>query len=116
CGLMPPASPQNLPGISGCHLATGVSTRPAPCNALFHAIQRFATARTFLAYFRAFRASMFVVPRADQHEMRRGATYLGARHHQLEVFRLDMPPARLKAVIHGHAKAGLVTTQTFLDA
>lgn len=54
--------------------------------------------------------------RADEHEVRRGATYLGARHHQLEMTGFNVSASRFQTVVHGHAKAGLVAAQALFYA
>jgi hypothetical protein len=58
----------------------------------------------------------FVKFRAEQHEMRGGPTYLGARHHQTEVSGFGMFTAGLQTLSHCRRQAHLITAQTFGDA
>src|SRR3954452_4149558 len=48
--------------------------------------------------------------------MRSGPAYLGARHEQAEVSRLDMLTADFEAVLHRRSKTCLVAMQALLNA
>jgi hypothetical protein len=64
----------------------------------------------------AFAADVLVVRRLDQHEVGAGPADFGAGHHQAKMRGLDVLALGLEAVAHGHAAAGLIAAQAFLDA
>jgi hypothetical protein len=59
---------------------------------------------------------MLMVRGVDEHEVRGGSADFRTRHHQAEVSRLEVLPARFKAMIHRRGEAGFVARQAVLDA
>lgn len=98
------------------HRVTGLRTTPALFGASLHPVEFFAASRASFADDGASAASMLMELGTRQHQMRACATHLRARHHGPEVFRLDMLPASLQAMVHCFAKADSVAAQALVNA
>jgi hypothetical protein len=99
-----------------CHRSAAFGTAAAGTDALLHAVEALAVGRALLANFGTFGAGVLVMLRTDEHEVRRRPAHFSASHHESEVTWFDVLPAGFKAVVHRHAKARLVATETFIDA
>lgn len=98
------------------HVPAAFGAPAARIDAFLHVPDLFAVPGTFLAHFGADRAGAFVKLAAHQHEIRRSLADLGTGHHEPEMARFDMLTAFFQAVAHGHAEAGAMAAQAFIDA
>src|SRR5690625_875401 len=101
---------------SGGHPPAAFCTAAAGIDAFLHVADLFAAPGALLTDFSADRASAHMKLGADQHEVRRGLTNLGAGDHEPEMIRLDMLAACFQAMIHRHREADAMATQAFVDA
>jgi hypothetical protein len=86
--------------------ACGAAT--ASIGAFPHLTNPLTIRGALFADFGAFATSEFVKVRAEQHEMRRRPTNLGASHHQGEVLGLGMLTADLQTMTHRRRQARLI--------
>ena len=98
---------------SGSHLLAACGTSTASIGAFPHLTNPLTIRGALFADFGAFATGEFVKFRAEQHEMRRRPTNLGASHHQGEVLGLGMLTADLQTMSHRRRQARLITAQTF---
>jgi hypothetical protein len=98
---------------SGSHLLAACGTATASIGAFPHLTNPLTIRGASFADFGAFTTGEFVKVRAEQHEMRRRPTNLGASHHQGEVLGLGMLTADLQTMTHRRRQARLITAQTF---
>jgi hypothetical protein len=80
---------------SGCHGSAALGAAPASVNAFLHVSQLLAISGALVADFGALAAGMPMVWSANEHEVSARSADLSARHHQPEVSRFDVTPARL---------------------
>jgi hypothetical protein len=97
-------------------LPFGAGAPSALSYALVHTVEPLTILGALLTDFRTFAARVPVMRGAYQHEMCGGAADFCAGHHQSKVFRFDVVSARLKAMVHGSAKANSIASETSLDA
>jgi hypothetical protein len=102
--------------MSRRHPTAGFGAGFAGRNALVHVADTPAIVSALRADFAAFPASMLVMRRPDQHEMRGCPAHFRAGHHQPEMIWLDVLAAHLEAMVHCHAGAGSITGQARFDA
>lgn len=108
--------PTSGPRASGGHFPADLGASPAMLDASLHVADLLAGAGAVLADFGALGTGVLVMRAPEQHEVRGGPADLGAGQHQAEVLGLDMLSTGRQAVGGRHAKAGLVTTEAFVDA
>src|ERR1700732_4165836 len=98
---------------SGSHLLATFGAATASIGAFPHLTNPLTIRGALFADFGALATGEFVKVRAEQHEMRRRPTNLGASHHQGEVLGLGMLIADLQTMTHRRRQARLITAQTF---
>lgn len=79
----------------GGHLLAAFGASPTRPDARVHVAKALTLVGAVFANVSAFRAEMFVVRRADQHDMGSGAACLGTREHELDVIGPSVLAAKL---------------------